>query len=261
VALEPEVDHVVIVVRDVTEQRQLEASLIQSEKMAAVGHLAAGIAHEINNPLTVISANVQILREELPPSHPYYESVELIYRAQERASQVVQNLLNFSRPEAFEFMPTDLNLSLLDTIALIEPQMRKANIQVLAELASDLPLISASPHHLRIVWLNLLLNARDALQSVQESPDARGPKWIKVASGRRGDAAFVRIADNGVGMSADMLKRIYEPFFTTKSPDKGTGLGLFTCYRTVLRHNGQIRVESDEGQGTTFEILLPIGRA
>jgi PAS domain S-box-containing protein len=247
-----EVDHVVVVVRDVTEQRQLEASLIQSEKMAAVGQLAAGIAHEINNPLAVISANVQILREELPPSFSYFQSLELIHRAQERASKVVQDLLNFARPEQFEFMPTDLNLSLRDMISLIEPQIQRANIRIITELDPDLPLIWASPDHLRIVWLNLLLNARDAIQeNCQE-------RWIKIASGRRGDSAVVYISDNGMGMSPEMLKRLYEPFFTTKAPSKGTGLGLFTCYRTVTRHKGQIHVDSEEGKGTTFEILLPL---
>jgi len=247
-----EVDHVVVVVRDVTEQRQLEASLVQSEKMAAVGQLAAGIAHEINNPLAVISANVQILREELSPSFSYFQSVELIHRAQERASKVVQDLLNFARPEQFEFMLTDLNLSLRDTISLIEPQIQRANIRIITELDPDLPLIWASPDHLRIVWLNLLLNARDAIQeNCQE-------RWIKITSGRRGDSAMVCISDNGMGMSPEMMKRLYEPFFTTKAPSKGTGLGLFTCYRTVNRHKGQIHVDSEEGKGTTFEILLPL---
>jgi PAS domain S-box-containing protein len=247
-----EVDHVVVVVRDVTEQRQLEASLVQSEKMAAVGQLAAGIAHEINNPLAVISANVQILCEELSPSFSYFQSVELIHRAQERASKVVQDLLNFARPEQFEFMPTDLNLSLRDTISLIEPQIQRANIRIITELDPDLPFIRASPDHLRIVWLNLLLNARDAIQeNCQE-------RWIKITSGRRGDSAVVCISDNGMGMSPEMMKRLYEPFFTTKAPSKGTGLGLFTCYRTVTRHKGQIQVDSEEGKGTTFEILLPL---
>ncbi|MFX1353302.1 MAG: response regulator [Promethearchaeota archaeon] len=246
------VDRVVVVVRDVTEQRWLEASLIQSEKLAAVGRLAAGVAHEINNPMTVISANVQILREEIPSDHSYYGSIELINRASERTSKIVRNLLDFSRAEQFEFVPTDLNRSLRDAISLVESQILKSNIQVVTALDPALPPIWASPDHLHVVWLNLLLNARDAIE------EAAREGWIRVTSRRRREWVIVQISDNGMGIPSHVLGRIYDPFFTTKPPGKGTGLGLFTCYRTVVRHGGEISVDSRVGMGTTFDISLPV---
>jgi signal transduction histidine kinase/CheY-like chemotaxis protein/GAF domain-containing protein len=249
-----QVERVVVVVRDVTDQRLLEASLVQSEKMAAIGTLAAGFAHEINNPMTVISANAQILSEEIPGRHPYYGSIELIDRASQRASRIVRNLLDFSRSEEFEFVPTDLNLSLKEAVSLVETQLRKANVQLVCELEPDMPPVWASPDHLHVMWLNLLLNARDAIE------EKRDGGTIQVTSHRRDDQIIVRIADTGIGMSDELIKHLFEPFFTTKGPGKGTGLGLFTCYRTLIRHGGEIRVDSLEGEGTVFRIALPIRR-
>jgi len=249
---EQQIDRVVVVVRDVTEQRWLEASLLQSEKMAAIGTLAAGVAHEINNPMTVISANAQILREEIASDHPYYSSIQLIDRASERASKVVRNLLDVSRSEDVEFVPTDLNASLRDAISLVGPQFTKAQIEVIVALEPDLPPILASPDNLHVVWLNLLLNARDAIQ------ESKVEGRVRVVSRRNADWAVVEISDNGSGMPPEQLRHVFEPFFTTKQPGKGTGLGLFTCYRTVTRHRGEIKVDSQSEQGTTFQVLLPI---
>ena len=246
------VDRVVVVVRDVTEQRMLEASLSRSEKLASVGRLAAGIAHEINNPMTVVSANAQILREEIEPSHPYYGSIELIGRAAERASRIVRNLLDFSRVEQLDFQQVDINQSLHEAVLMVAAQVRQAKGRIIADLAPDLPLIWASPDHLHVVWLNLLLNARDAIVEV----DREG--LIQVASFQRGEYVVVSVSDNGIGIPAHKLDRIYDPFFTTKDPGKGTGLGLFTCYRTIHRHGGTIEVDSEDGLGTRFDIILPI---
>jgi signal transduction histidine kinase/DNA-binding response OmpR family regulator len=248
------VDRVVVVVRDVTAQRMLEASLARSEKLAAVGRLAAGIAHEINNPMTVISANAQILREELSLDHPYYRSAEMIDRASERATKIVRNLLDFSRAEQFEFMETDLNRSLEEAVLLAEIEIHRTNIAVSLDLAPDLPPVWASPDHLQIVWLNMLLNARDAIEET-----GREGK-IQITSALRNGRFVVQVSDNGIGIPGKELNRIYDPFFTTKPPGKGTGLGLFTCYRTIHRHGGEIHVSSQLGVGTTFEILLPLDR-
>jgi PAS domain S-box-containing protein len=248
------VDRVVVVVRDVTAQRMLEASLARSEKLAAVGRLAAGIAHEINNPMTVISANAQILREELALDHPYYQSAEMIDRASERATKIVRNLLDFSRAEQFEFMETDLNRSLQEAVSLAEIEIHRTNIAVSLDLAPDLPPVWASPDHLQIVWLNMLLNARDAIEEVGRDGQ------IQVTSALHKGRFVVQVTDNGIGISEKELNRIYDPFFTTKPPGKGTGLGLYTCYRTIHRHGGEIHVTSQLGVGTTFEILLPLDR-
>jgi signal transduction histidine kinase len=250
--VEQDVERVVVVVRDVTEHRWLEASLAQSEKLAAIGRLAAGVAHEINNPMTVISANTQILREEILPSHPCYGSVRLIGRASERAAKVVRNLLDFSRVEAFDFVPTDLNLSLGDAVSLIEPQTRKTDIRVVVDLDADLPVVEASPDHLHVVWLNLLLNALYAIEKTGTGGE------IHVTSRCKDGHVVVRITDDGVGMSPDVVRQVFDPFFTTKPPGEGTGLGLFTCYRTVRRHGGNINASSQVGEGTSFEIVLPV---
>jgi PAS domain S-box-containing protein len=249
------IDRVVVVVRDVTTQRMLEASLARSEKLAAVGRLAAGIAHEINNPMTVISANAQILHEELAPDHPYYGSAELIDRASERAAKIMRNLLDFSRAEQFEFMETDLNHSLEEAVSLIEAEIRRTNIAVSLDLEAALPPVWASPDHLQIVWINMLLNARDAIEEAQCEGE------IRITSALQDGRFVVQIADNGIGIPDKELNRVYDPFFTTKPPGKGTGLGLFTCYRTIQRHGGEIHINSQVGVGTTFEILLPQGRA
>jgi PAS domain S-box-containing protein len=249
------IDRAVVVVRDVTLQRMLEASLARSEKLAAVGRLAAGIAHEINNPMTVISANAQILREELAADHPYYSSAELIDRASERAAKIMRNLLDFSRAEQFEFMETDLNRSLEEAVSLIEVEIRRANTAVSMELAPDLPPVWASPDHLQIVWVNMLLNARDAIEEAQRAGE------IQITSALQDGQFVVQIGDNGIGIPDKEINRVYDPFFTTKPPGKGTGLGLFTCYRTVRRHGGEIHISSQLGVGTTFEILLPYGQA
>jgi signal transduction histidine kinase len=219
--------------------------------MAAIGTLAAGFAHEINNPMTVISANAQILGEEISDHHPYYGSVELIDRAAKRASRVVRKLLDVSRYEEFELAPTDLNFSLTEAIALVETQLLKANVRIICDLAPDLPPILASLDYLHVVWLNLLLNARDAIEEKGEAGT------IRVSSFQQDGQVVVRIADSGVGMAEEMLKHLYEPFYTTKGPGKGTGLGLFTCYRTLVRHGGDIRVESQEGEGAAFRVTLP----
>lgn len=246
------VDRVIVVVRDVTEQRLLETSLVQAEKMAAIGTLAAGFAHEINNPMTVISANAQILGEELVDQHPYYGSVEMIARAAQRASRVVRKLLDVARYEEFELAPTDLNVSLSEAVTLVEAQLRKDNVQIICDLAADLPPVWASLDYLHVVWINLLLNARDAI----EEKGSAGT--IHVSSDQQDGHVVVRIADTGIGMAEEMLKHLYEPFFTTKGPGKGTGLGLFTCYRTLVRHGGDIQVESQEGEGSVFSVTLPI---
>lgn len=246
------VDRVVVVVRDVTEQRLLEASLSRSEKLASVGRLAAGIAHEINNPMTVISANAQILSEEIAAEHPYFGSIELIDRAAERASRIVRNLLDFSRVEQFDFQQIDVNHSLHEAVLMVAAQVRQAKGRIIADLATSLPPIWASADHLHVVWLNLLLNARDAIAET----DREG--LIEVSSFQRGEDVIVRVSDNGIGIPTHRLERIYDPFFTTKDPGKGTGLGLFTCYRTIHRHGGTIVVDSEDGLGTRFDVVLPV---
>ncbi|MCB8942448.1 MAG: response regulator [Ardenticatenaceae bacterium] len=244
----------VIVWQDRTEERRLESSLLQAGKLAAIGQLAAGVAHEINNPLTAVNANAEILKLVIPPSDENYESVDLIYRAGERAAQVVQGLLNFARQEEYAFVPSQLNKSITEALSLVKYQIDQANVQVIQNLADDLPRVTASWEHLKSVWLNLLVNARDATQN------RPGERHIEITTRLGADSKHVQVLfrDNGKGMSQAELKHIFEPFYTTKDPGKGTGLGLATSHRIIEQHKGEINVVSAPNEGTTFIVRLPI---
>lgn len=243
----------VVVWLDRTEQRRLESSLLQAGKLAAIGQLAAGVAHEINNPLTAINVNAQILKMLVPHEGELYESVELIARAGDRASSVVRSLLDFARQNQYSFEPGDVNRSLQQALQLVAYQFRAAHITVNQKLAADLPPVEASWEHLKSVWLNVLINARDALVPRPE------PREIEVVTRKTGaDEVQVVIADNGVGMSAAEVNHIFEPFYTTKDPGQGTGLGLATSQRIVHQHGGVIEVISEPGKGTIFIVRLPL---
>ena len=241
----------ILLEQDVTEKRRLEATLAQSEKLAAVGQLAAGIAHEINNPLAVIIANAQLLQREIPTDDDKQELVDLISRAGARATQVVRNLLDLARKEEYDFAPTDLNLSIHNSLTLLQHEFVSRGIGLEFEPADDLPLIMASQDHLQGVWINLLSNAFDALND----PDR--PREIRISSRLQGTEVRVLISDTGQGIPPERLSRIFEPFYTTKAPGRGTGLGLSVCHRIIKQHGGRILVDSQMGSGTQFTIVLP----
>lgn len=240
----------ILQLRDITEQRRLEASLIQAEKLAALGQLSAGVAHELNNPITAVIANTQLLRRELKPLAVDIESVELIEQAGRRAQKVVRALLDFSRQETQEFQAVDINHSILQAVALVEKQWERASVKLIRELALDLPAIHGNSDHLQSVWINLLVNAQDALNEQ--------PGEVTLRSERQGEFIIVQVQDTGAGIPKEHLNRIFDPFFTTKPPGKGTGLGLATCFRIIDQHRGTIEVESVPEQGTTFTVKIPI---
>ncbi len=244
----------VVVWQDRTEERRLESSLLQAGKLAAIGQLAAGVAHEINNPLTAINANAEILKLTIPPDDENYESVDLIQQAGERATRVVRGLLDFARQEQYDFKADDINKSIRQTLALVQYQLLTADTQVVQNLANDLPPIVASWEHLKSVWLNLVINARDALQVVAQD------RQIEITTRLSPDPNYVQVLfrDNGKGMAAAELAHIFEPFYTTKDPGKGTGLGLATSHRIIEQHGGEINVVSAPGEGATFIVRLPI---
>ncbi len=246
----------VLVWQDKTEERRLENSLMQAGKLAAIGQLAAGVAHEINNPLTAINANAQMLKMVMPVEDENYESVDLIVRAGERAAKVVRGLLDFARQEQYSFTTGDLGESLQEALDLVNYQLQSANIHVTKGFEPTLPLVVASWEHLKSVWLNLLLNARDALLH------NNGERQLEVLAkvNKDGQAVQVVMHDNGKGMTSAETLHIFEPFYTTKGPGQGTGLGLATCHRIIEQHGGEISVASKVGEGTTFLITLPIQR-
>ena len=244
----------VILWQDRTDERKLESSLLQAGKLAAIGQLAAGVAHEINNPLTAINANAEMLKMFIPPEDDNYEAVDLIARAGERATKVVRGLLDFARQEQYRFTASNVNLSIQQTLNLVSYQLQTANIQVIENYANDLPKLTASWEHLKSVWLNLLVNARDAVEHREEN------RQIEITTSLVDENYCIQvlIRDNGKGMSAAEAEHIFEPFYTTKDPGRGTGLGLATSHRIIEQHNGDINVVSIPDEGTTFIIRLPV---
>ncbi|MGD0806130.1 MAG: ATP-binding protein [Anaerolineales bacterium] len=245
-----EVVQVVLFEEDVTERRRLEANLAQSEKLAAVGQLAAGVAHEINNPLTAVIANAQLMQRAIPPDSDLQESVELILIAGSRAAQVVRNLLDFARKEQYRFDLMDVNETIRRTLELVQHEVISRSITLKFEPDPDLPRVLASSDHLQGVWLNLLLNAFDALDGK--------PGEIRVSTRRQPREVQVMFEDSGKGILPENLPRIFEPFFTTKLPGQGTGLGLSVCHQVIKQHNGRILVDSEIGRGTKFTVVLPV---
>lgn len=238
--------------QDITDRRRLESILIQSEKLAAIGELAAGIAHEINNPLTAIIANAQILARSLPAGDDLQESVELIARAGGRAAETVRNLLDFARKEQHQMALADINDTLRRSLALVQHELMARSVNLEFEPAENLPLIFANQENLQSVWLNLIMNAIDSMD--------KAPARLRVSTRRTEDSIQVIVADNGKGIPAERLARIFEPFYTTKAPGQGTGLGLSVCYRIVTQHGGKIWAESKPETGSQFLVELPLNQ-
>jgi two-component system NtrC family sensor kinase len=244
--------------RDVTEKNRLETIIAQSEKLAAVGQLAAGIAHEINNPLTVILANAQLLqRDILGTNEEWSESVDLIYKAGSRALYVVRNLLDFARKEKYDFVPTNINETIDRAVEMVKHELIQRSVGLEFDADEDLPDVMASADHLHGLWLNIIINAIDASDSGQLN---NRTGLIQIKTSHDNKYVRVKISDNGLGMSPDKLKRIFEPFYTTKEPNRGTGLGLSVSHRVIRQHGGDVQVESEVNVGTTFVVLLPIYR-
>jgi len=250
------VGQVILVEQDVTEKHRLEAIVAQSEKLAAIGQLAAGVAHEINNPLTAILANAQMLQRELHPNDDKQELVSLIAKAGARAAQVVRSLLDLARQEQYEFLPTDVNETVRKALELVRHEIVSHSIALSLDLPEDLPLIRASQNHLHGIWVNLLVNAVDAVEEQTSSGDVRE---IKVATRYASSEVHISITDTGKGIPPERLQRIFDPFYTTKIAGRGTGLGLAVCDRIVKHHGGHIRVKSQLGVGTEFTVILPVG--
>jgi PAS domain S-box-containing protein len=238
-----------VVLEDVTGRVRLEEQLQQREKLSSIGLLAAGVAHEINTPLTGVSSYTQMLLGMFADNDPKHKLLEKIHRQTERATGIVNNLLNFSRTgNVTEFGEVDLNHVLDDTLQLLEPQLRQSQVEIAREYESDLPRVFGNSGKLQQVFTNLLLNARDALPA--------GGR-ISLRTVGDGDHVSVHVADTGIGIAPENVARIYDPFFTTKGVGRGTGLGLAVSYGIVQEHSGHISVESAPGRGTTFRITLP----
>jgi len=244
-----------IIMDDITERVELEAQLSQSDKLSSIGLLAAGVAHEVNTPLAVISSYAQLLSKQLQGDEQRSALLDKITRQTFRASEIVNNLLNFSRTSAAEFTEVDVNKVILDTLNLMEHQFKTTKIKVQDELTPQLPAIQGNAGRLQQVFLNLFLNAKDAMP---------GGGTLKIAT-YNGDGISVVVSDSGSGIAQEHIQRIYDPFFTTKaSPQdgqrRGAGLGLSVTYGIIQEHAGKIRVESAPDEGTTFYLQFPLIR-
>ena len=240
-----------VVFEDVTQRLQLEEQLQQREKLSSIGMLAAGVAHEVNTPLTGVSSYTQMLLGMLPENDPKHALLLKVKRQADRATEIVNNLLNFSRTgSAAEFTGVDIHRVLDDTLQLLEPQLRRSQIEIVRDYANDLPQVHANSVKLQQVFTNLILNARDSISN--------GSGRITLAT-RNGDDGLlvVEVGDTGVGIAPEDVAKIYDPFFTTKGVGRGTGLGLAVTYGIVQEHSGHISVLSTPGLGTTFRITLP----
>jgi PAS domain S-box-containing protein len=243
----------IVLVDDITERVTLETQLAQADKLTSIGLLAAGVAHEINTPLAVISSYAQMLAKQLRGDARLSPVLDKITQQSFRAAEIANGLLNFSRTSTTEFRSTDLNQVVRDTLSLLEHQFKTAQILVDLELADELPPIHGNPGKLQQVFLNLLLNAKDAMP---------GGGRLRIATLVNGHVEAV-ISDSGSGIAPEHLKRIYDPFFTTKNMPgdrRGTGLGLSVSYGIIQEHAGKIHVESAIGAGTTFHLEFPLLR-
>lgn len=236
------------VVERTRQLEELQEQLVQSEKLAAVGRLAAGVAHEINNPLQAMENFLGVLWREIPPGHPHREYVGLVQESVQRISRIVLQLLEMHRTNPSLDEEVDVNTVVEKTLTLLRTQLSQSGVEVCCSLEGSLPRVKGSTSQLQQVVLNLVLNARDAMP-------AGGKLWIETSHGN--GAVEVAFRDTGSGIDSGTMKRIFEPFFTTKKEGHGTGLGLAVSYGIVKAHGGVIRVESLVGQGTTFTVSFP----
>ena len=235
------------IARNVTSEKELRNQLVQSEKLAAVGKLAAGVAHEINNPLTGVLAYAEDLMDDLPEGNPHHEDLKVIVRETLRCRDIVRNLLDFARHDEPEFEEVDPNSIVDRSLVLVErlPQFR--NITFEKSRTDDIPLMRCDPHQVQQVLLNLMLNAADAM-------NGKGRIVLATEYDRKRNRCIMSVEDMGPGIPENMIDRIFEPFFSTKGT---SGLGLAVSWGIVERHGGTIEVDTAEPTGSIFRVVLP----
>jgi PAS domain S-box-containing protein len=252
-----QISHVITIGEDVTESRRIQGQIMQSEKLAAIGQLAAGVMHEINNPLATISACVAAIGGRLDALRKAErttvdEYLEIIDKEVDRCTRIVDGLLDFSRPKGKTKGRVVLNAVVEETLFLLKHHQRFKRLTLVRELDSSIPPTTGNAEQLTQVFMALMLNAVDAM-------DDRGRLTVRTRrSPTHSDEVVVEIEDNGVGIPRADRSKIFEPFYTTKPPGRGTGLGLSICYGIVEDHRGRIEVDSQLGRGSTFRVFLPV---
>ena len=254
------VEGVVLNARDITETRKLEEQLIQSQKIESVGTLAGGVAHEINNPINGIMNYAQLILDRIENENPVKEFAQEILHETERIGKIVRNLLTFARHEKQSHSPALFSDIITSVLSLIQTVMRRDQIDLHVEIPEDLPKIKCRSQQIQQVLMNLMTNARDALND--RYPDYDPEKRLRVFAKmiRKKGRQFVRttVEDFGIGISPEIRDRIFDPFYTSKPKEKGTGLGLSISYGIVKEHGGELIVESEPGRYTRFHMDLPV---
>jgi signal transduction histidine kinase len=260
-ATEEKPGDIIIVKRDVTLEKEYQKKYYYAEKMATIGLLAAGVAHEINNPLTAISGFTQGLRRRLPQlaqhlkdsalMEDYAEYLEIIHKECRRCRDIVQSLLTISPRQKLDFSRVDLNLLVKNVMRLLHHRVKHLPPDIIKlSLEPELPPVNGNPAELEQVILNLILNALDAVTG------KKGEICLHTCP-KDDDEIILEVQDNGCGIDADHLPKLFDPFFTTKPPGQGIGIGLSTCYQIIRGHGGEIAVDSPSGEGAVFTITLP----
>jgi two-component system NtrC family sensor kinase len=242
---------VIVSARDITEQQRLEQQLIQSERLAAMGQMIAGVAHELNNPLTAILGVTELMREKFTDENSRGQ-LDLAHLQARRAAHIVQSLLVFSRPPTPRSTLLHLPDLLQRTLQLHEHSLRSNNIHVDMAARQDLPTVMGDSNQLTQVFLNLIVNAEQAIREVREQGT------LRIRLGVVGDRVLITFQDDGVGIRRETLPRIFDPFFTTKRPGRGTGLGLSICMAIIREHNGDISAQPLPDGGSVFTVSLPV---
>ncbi|HAA89778.1 MAG TPA: histidine kinase [Peptococcaceae bacterium] len=256
-AFSENVPAVVVTGRDITEKMKMQAQLLQTARLAALGEMAAGVAHELNTPLAVILGNSQLLLRECSLKEKQKSLLENIKNCAHRCKNIVQGLLAFSRQGQYAFEPLSLNDVVRGALDLVSYHIETSNIELAVNLSKELPLIEGNGQQLEQVVVNLLLNAKEAIEV------AKGERRkIEVVTGydSETDCVFIRVSDTGCGIPSEKLLHIFDPFFTDKGNYRGTGLGLSVSHGIVHSHGGRIEVESEPGKGSVFTVKIPVLR-
>ncbi|MDF1508482.1 histidine kinase dimerization/phospho-acceptor domain-containing protein [Robertmurraya sp. DFI.2.37] len=243
----------IIYIKDITAKKQIEAQLLQSGKLAAIGEMAAGVAHELNNPLTAIMGNAQLLKRKLKLKDVQLKQLlEDIHECGKRSKNIIRNLLTFSRQEQYHFEKCSVNDAVAQVLSIIGNQLHKQMIEVETKLDHKLPFIDGNLQQIGQIILNLLLNAKDAFEGSDH------PKKILLETFQEHGKVILAVTDNGSGIEEQSILEIFNPFFTTKTGAQGTGLGLSVSLGIAEAHGGTIKVTSKQNQGSTFKLILPI---
>jgi len=239
------------IIKDITERKRMEQQLRQADKLASIGQLAAGVAHEINNPLSIIMGYTRLLMKDCPLEGQIKEDIGVIHKNAQLCKKIVEDLLNFSRQTKTQHVLTDINETIESVVSIMEGKFTGRGITIIRSYDSSAPQISIDIDKMKQVCMNLLMNADQAM-------DKGGQINISTHYDNVMHGILIVISDTGHGIPRKIQNRIFEPFFTTKEPGDGTGLGLAVSYGIIKEHNGEIFFESEEGKGTTFRIWLPV---